>query len=81
MLHFGHTLQAFGDLMEAALAAVQFQTGLLAGLVEEIFADEPTSVVGDIAAASFSLLAFLQAEEKLGLVARTAGLAQVVRGA
>jgi len=81
VLHLGHALQAFRYLMEAALTAVQLQIGLLAGLVEEILADEPASVVGDVAAATFGLLALLQAEEELGLVARTTGLAQVVRGA
>jgi len=67
--------------MEATLTAVQLQIRLLAGLVEEILADEPASVVGDVAAAPLGLLALLQAEEELGLVARTTGLAQVVRGA
>jgi len=81
VLHLGHALQAFGYLMKAALAAVQLQIGLLARLVEEILADEPASVVGDVAAAPLGLLAFLQAEEELGLVARTTGLTQVVRGA
>lgn len=80
MLHLDHALQALGDLMEAALAAIQLQNGQFAGLVEEILADDPASVIGDVAAALFGLLAFLQAEVKFRFVARTTGSSQVVCG-
>jgi len=66
--------------MEASLAAVQFQTGLLAGLVKDILADSSASVVGDGHATSLGLLALLQTEEKLGFVARSAVLIQIIRG-
>lgn len=81
VLHVGHALQTFRDLMEATFAAVQLQIGLLAGLVEEILADGPAGVIGNVAATSFGLLAFLQAGKELGLVARPAGLAEIVSGA
>lgn len=80
MLHFGHALQAFRYLMEATLAAVQFQVRLLARLVKDILADGPASVIGNVVAASFGLLALFQAEGKLGLVARSAGPIQIIRG-
>lgn len=80
MFHLGHALQAFGNLMEATLAAIQFQTRLLARLVKDILANESASVIGNVVAASFGLLALFQAKEKLGLVAWSAGLIQIVRG-
>lgn len=80
VFNFGHTLQTFGNLMEASLAAVQFQTGLFAGLIKDILAYSSASVVGDGAAASLGLLALLQTKEKLGLVARSAVSIQIIRG-
>lgn len=81
MFHLGYALQAFGNLMEATLAAVQFQARLLAWLVKNILADGPASIIGNIATTSFRLLALFQAKEKFGLVAWTAGLVQIVCGA
>lgn len=73
MLHFGHALQAFGDLMEATLAAIQLQVRLFSRFVKDILADSPARIIGNIAAASFGLLALFQTEEKLRFVARSAG--------
>lgn len=81
MFHFGHALQALGDLMEAAHAAVQFQAGLLADFVEKVLTDGPTSVVRDIAAASLGFFASLQAIEELGFVAQPTVLDQIICGA
>lgn len=78
VLHLGHALQALGNLVEATYAAVQLQAGLLAGLIEEILADGPAGVVGDIAATPFSLFASLQAEEEFGFVARPTMLTQII---
>lgn len=57
MFHLGHALQAFGNLMEATFAAVQFQTRLLARLVKDILTDGSTSIIGNVVATSFGLLA------------------------
>lgn len=80
MFHLGYALQAFGNLMEATLAAVQLQAGLLAGFVKDILADSPARIVGNIATASFGLLALFQTEEKLRLVTSSAGFIQIVCG-
>lgn len=45
VLHLGHALQALGNLMETTHAAVQLQTGLLAGLVKEVLTDGPAGVI------------------------------------
>lgn len=80
MFHLGYALQALGNLMEATLAAVQFQAGLLAGFVKDILADSSARIVGNVAAASFSFLALFQTEEKLRLVTSSAGLIQIFCG-
>lgn len=73
MLHFSYALQALGHLMEATFATVQFQTGLLAGLVKGILADRPARIIGNAVTASFSFLALFQTKEKLGFIAPSAG--------
>lgn len=78
MLHLGHALQAFGYLMKATFAAIQFQVRLLARLVKYILADGPASVIGNVVAASFGLLVLFQAEEKLGLIARSTVFIQII---
>lgn len=80
MLHLSYALQALGNLMEATLAAVQLQVRLLAGLVKNILADSPARIIGNVAAASFGLLALFQTKEKFRFVARSAGFVQIVCG-
>lgn len=77
MLHLGNAFQALGNLMKAAFAAVQLQTRLLAGFVEEILANGFARVVRNVAATSLGLLAFLQTEKEFRFVARPTELTKI----
>jgi len=80
VLHLGYALQTLGNLMKATLATVQLQVRLLARLVKNILANSPARIIGNVAAASFGVLALFQTEEKLGFVARSAGFVEIICG-